>query len=356
MPPGRPSTSPSFSANSAMKSSGRLPSADWTTLAPPEPSRAPSCSVAVPTRRASRASAAAATTNVSTAPSPAKWQSAASADRGSGHGELDPVAPRHRRGTYQALSLDLRGRARRPSVPKPERKPSFSGEEPFVAARLTRPHSSLAASALASTANASDLIDRNAHGVTLSVNAKGEALITLHGGRQAQARARVGRDERDRADARARRRCRSSSTTRAAGASTSATTGRRSTTRARPTPGPALAWKVTACTAPDGSYWALQAWQRMLPNYGVAPTGMQGAWELRLSHWTGELPALQIDTDWAWHQWDHLFGTFTYDERSRCTASARRRRACRSTRSAGTSTSTRSTRRTARAGSARTAS
>ena len=36
--------------------------------------------------------------------------------------------------------------------------------------------------------------------------------------------------------------------------------------------GPALAWKVTACKAPDGSYWALQAWQRMLPNYGVAPT------------------------------------------------------------------------------------
>ena len=21
---------------------------------------------------------------------------------------------------------------------------------------------------------------------------------------------------------------------------------------------------------------------------------------------------LTIDTDWAWHQWDHLFGTFTY--------------------------------------------
>ena len=29
--------------------------------------------------------------------------------------------------------------------------------------------------------------------------------------------------------------------------------------------GPALAWKVTACKAPDGSYWALQSWQRQLP-------------------------------------------------------------------------------------------
>jgi hypothetical protein len=36
-------------------------------------------------------------------------------------------------------------------------------------------------------------------------------------------------------------------------------------------------------------------------------------WELRLSHWTGELPVLTIDTDWAWHQWDHLFGKLTYN-------------------------------------------
>jgi hypothetical protein len=50
----------------------------------------------------------------------------------------------------------------------------------------------------------------------------------------------------------------------------------------------------------------------MLPNYGVAASAEQSVWELRLSHWTGELPVLTIDTDWSWHQWDHLFGTFTY--------------------------------------------
>jgi hypothetical protein len=77
--------------------------------------------------------------------------------------------------------------------------------------------------------------------------------------------------------------------------------------------GPKLAWFVTGCTASDGSYWALQAWQRMLPNYGVKASAAQSVWELRLSHWTGDLPVLTIDTDWAWHQWDHLFGTFTYD-------------------------------------------
>src|SRR5262245_34855479 len=34
--------------------------------------------------------------------------------------------------------------------------------------------------------------------------------------------------------------------------------------------GPKLTWFVTACAAPDGSYWALQAWQRALPDYGVS--------------------------------------------------------------------------------------
>jgi hypothetical protein len=76
--------------------------------------------------------------------------------------------------------------------------------------------------------------------------------------------------------------------------------------------GALLAWLVTACKAPDGSYWALQAWQRGLPDYGVRPTATQAAWELRLSHWSGELPVLSVTTDWAWHRWDHLFGMYSY--------------------------------------------
>ena len=27
---------------------------------------------------------------------------------------------------------------------------------------------------------------------------------------------------------------------------------------------------------------------------------------------SGDLPVLTIGTDWAWHQWDHLYGTYTY--------------------------------------------
>jgi hypothetical protein len=76
--------------------------------------------------------------------------------------------------------------------------------------------------------------------------------------------------------------------------------------------GPALQWLLTACTASDGSYWALQSWQRMLPNYGLAPTPKQAVWELRLSHWTGDLPVLEVSTNWAYRRFDHIFGRFSY--------------------------------------------
>ena len=55
---------------------------------------------------------------------------------------------------------------------------------------------------------------------------------------------------------------------------------------------------------------------------------------------------LTIDTDWAWHQWDHLFGSFTYGDQP-VFGFSRRPPVSRSTRSAATSTSTPSTRRTA---------
>ena len=77
--------------------------------------------------------------------------------------------------------------------------------------------------------------------------------------------------------------------------------------------GPPLAWKVAACTASDGTHWALQAWQRMLPNYGVRASGERAAWELRLSHWSGPLATLEISTDWSYRRFHHLYGRFTYN-------------------------------------------
>lgn len=80
----------------------------------------------------------------------------------------------------------------------------------------------------------------------------------------------------------------------------------------RPYDGPALTWLVTACRAPDGSYWALQSWQRMLPNYGAKPTAKSAVWELRVSHWAGPIAELNVQLNWAYRKFHHIFGQYTY--------------------------------------------
>ena len=71
--------------------------------------------------------------------------------------------------------------------------------------------------------------------------------------------------------------------------------------RCAPYDGPRLAWLVNACKAPDGSYWALQRWQRMLPMRGVAPfRPEQSAFELHISHWSGPLPMLDVSPNWTY--------------------------------------------------------
>jgi hypothetical protein len=82
----------------------------------------------------------------------------------------------------------------------------------------------------------------------------------------------------------------------------------------RPYDGPPLAYLLTACKAPDGSYWALQSWQRNLPHRGWDPwTDEQKAWELRISHWIGPIAQLELYTDWAFHGDAHdIFGRMTY--------------------------------------------
>ena len=161
-------------------------------------------------------------------------------------------------------------------------------------------------------ASASQLIDRNATGVSLRVNAQGEALLTYRTGGKLK---RV-----------------------LAWGAVNAIPPNQSRPQVKfsldysggyakhhnahyylvfngtclPYDGPPLAWRVAACKAPDGSYWALQSWQRALPDYGIAPTPAQSVWELRLSHWTGALPVLSISTDWSYRRYDQIFGTYTY--------------------------------------------
>ena len=78
--------------------------------------------------------------------------------------------------------------------------------------------------------------------------------------------------------------------------------------------GPALPFLVAACKAPDGSYWAIQTWQRNLPMRGYDPwTPLQKAYELHLSHWSGPLPVLDVTMAWTYAgQQQGFFGQMTY--------------------------------------------
>jgi hypothetical protein len=157
-----------------------------------------------------------------------------------------------------------------------------------------------------SPATASQLIDRNATGVSLATNGKGEALLTYRAaGKVRHVLAWGGLNAIPPTTARAQVAVR---------LDYSGGRGRwkRFGGVCDPYDGPPLAWVVAACEAPDGSYWAVQSWQRALANYGVAPTPAQSAWELRLSHWTGPLPALNVKLDWAYRRYHHLYGSMTY--------------------------------------------
>ena len=80
-----------------------------------------------------------------------------------------------------------------------------------------------------------------------------------------------------------------------------------------PYTGPVLTHVVVACDAPDGSFWVLQKWRRALPDGGWTPTAAQDAPEFHLSHWSGDLPELVVDTDWIYGgRFDHIFGYLHY--------------------------------------------
>ena len=84
--------------------------------------------------------------------------------------------------------------------------------------------------------------------------------------------------------------------------------------RCRPYDGPRLPLLVTACKAPDGSYWALQRFRKFLPFLGYRPwKASQRVVDLHISHWTGPLAKLRVYTDWAYRgKRHHLFGRLTY--------------------------------------------
>jgi len=163
----------------------------------------------------------------------------------------------------------------------------------------------LLACAPAPNAGASQLIDRNAQGVRLAVNTHGQALLTYTAN---------GRFHRLVAWGAINARYPNSSIPQIqfrkdySGRSWSS-----AGSQCRRYDGPKLAWFVTGCSAPDGSYWAVQAWRRTLPNFDGPSTSRLGSRELHLSHWTGQTAVLEAWTDWVYGgRYHHLFGRLTY--------------------------------------------
>jgi hypothetical protein len=154
-----------------------------------------------------------------------------------------------------------------------------------------------AAAVDAAVATASALIGRDASAVRLQVDAGGHALVSFRSEGRARTVVAWGA-----VDARPPNRAQPQV---AFSLTVGGSIGRNV---CGPYRGPPLAWRVAACTATDGTHWAVQAWQRTLPNYGASATGVRAAWELHLSHWSGPLAVLEIATDWSYRRFHHLSG------------------------------------------------
>jgi hypothetical protein len=168
----------------------------------------------------------------------------------------------------------------------------------------------LAATAVVGSAQAAQLIARNASGVQIRANKNGEALFTYRQG-GAVRRVLVWGAINARIPAPGTRQVefevdysggwKTRHTTAFAGSC-----GRYD--------GPALPNLVAACKAPDGTYWAAQSWGRPLPNLGFTPWNAETSQKwLEVSHWTGELPQLELHMGWVWsNRFQQLFGRYTY--------------------------------------------
>jgi len=114
---------------------------------------------------------------------------------------------------------------------------------------------------LPAVAFGSELIGRNATNVRLQVDAKGHALVSFRSGGSPRTVVAWGAVD-----------ARKPSRTKPQVAFSLTVGGAIGPNVCGSYRGPSLAWRVAACTAPDGTHWAVQAWQRTLPNYGAPST------------------------------------------------------------------------------------
>jgi hypothetical protein len=172
----------------------------------------------------------------------------------------------------------------------------------------TRLRSALVAAALvalgaAAPASGSQLIDRDATNVGLLVNGDGQALLSYRAGavKRVLAWGAVNAHAPSASSPQVKFRLDYSGRGFKGGSCTRYT-------------GPSLPWLVAACNAPDGSYWAAQAFPQALPDLGFTPwTQAQRAVWLELSHWTGAVPTLTVAEDWVYAgKYREIYGRLTY--------------------------------------------
>jgi hypothetical protein len=165
--------------------------------------------------------------------------------------------------------------------------------------------------ALPAAASASEMIDRNAKGARLAVNNKGTALLTYRARGRVQHVLAWGAVN-ARVPTRGARQVAFRVDYSGGWGSQRRLVWRNFKNSCGPYQGPQLQYLVAACTAADGSHWAIQKWQRMLPPYGFRPTAAESVVELHLSHWAGELPEFVVKQDWVYRNYDHLYGWLRY--------------------------------------------
>ena len=158
--------------------------------------------------------------------------------------------------------------------------------------------------------------DRDVDFLSLKVNGRGEALVSYR--RTDGARRDVlisGRRERTRSGrGAATGEVRATTTAAVGGSHGTAEYARSFEDTCRAYDGPSSSCSSPRCKAPDGSYWALQRWQRLAPMRGFAPfLPEQDAYELHVSHWSGPLPVLEVSPNWTYGgTLQGLFGRLTY--------------------------------------------
>ena len=176
----------------------------------------------------------------------------------------------------------------------------------FAAAALVLPGAALG----------SELIDRNASNIQLRVSGNGKQALVLYRVRGRQHHVLAWGAKNAIAPTRARKQVSFRLDYSGGWGTYRKDVWKRFRNHCRPYDGPRIQWVYATCKAPDGSYWAVQKWQRQLPNFGGASKHMHRVWELRLSHWSGELPEFVVRLNWTrWglrRVYDHLFGYLRY--------------------------------------------